>query len=602
MTQNIPLLIKECSIFSSLDIEVCEKISDMFEVVELEENDILFKQGEPSFYVYVLTKGLLVSVISHSNGTQFIGSIESGETIGELGVISGEVRMMTLQAAQECKLLKISNEDFIKISKQYPSILFSILKPLVKRNQNNLKSNFYQKPCRYVGLLLQQSLVENNFILDIIDKHSPIKKNFIIIDNADIQKNNQNILKILSEYEQIYETIVIIFEKKDSILNRIVLQKSEAIYAFFDVDKDKNDDIFFHQILNDPENKSRIKFEMVLCHRLEKSTPHSTINWLLRGSFFQHHHVRLNNANDIQRLIRFLTGNAIGVVLGSGGGRGALHIGVLKALQTFGIPVDAVGGTSIGAIIGALYSLAPNDENFMQEQISKFYSQVFPFIIPQDLTFPIVSLLDGKRLNTAIYKIFQDHQIEDLWSTFFCLTSNISMGREEVHTIGPIAEWVRGSSAIPGIMPPLTMSGDIHYDGALCNSIPADIMRNVVGINGKIITIDLSISYRHSQNYHLPRVFRFRDYFFDKIKRNKSFTVPPFFDTFYKTLSFGSLTRDRENSRLSDIVIHPDLTQFSMFSLRWEQVQELIRLGYQEVANLAELWEYEPDQGKLLKK
>lgn len=59
--------------------------------------------------------------------------------------------------------------------------------------------------------------------------------------------------------------------------------------------------------------------------------------------------------SDFSRLARWLTGNSIGLVLGGGGARGAAHIGMLKAIQEAGIPIDMVGGVSIGALMGALW-------------------------------------------------------------------------------------------------------------------------------------------------------------------------------------------------------------------------------------------------------
>src|SRR5689334_8140536 len=61
-------------------------------------------------------------------------------------------------------------------------------------------------------------------------------------------------------------------------------------------------------------------------------------------------------AADLDRLARFLDGKAVGLVLGGGGARGFAHIGVIRALEEAGVPIDRVGGTSMGAVIGALYS------------------------------------------------------------------------------------------------------------------------------------------------------------------------------------------------------------------------------------------------------
>ncbi len=67
-----------------------------------------------------------------------------------------------------------------------------------------------------------------------------------------------------------------------------------------------------------------------------------------------------NMHSDFSRLARWLTGNSVGLVLGGGGARGAAHVGMLKAIQEAGIPIDMVGGVSIGAFMGALWCVDRN--------------------------------------------------------------------------------------------------------------------------------------------------------------------------------------------------------------------------------------------------
>jgi NTE family protein len=75
-----------------------------------------------------------------------------------------------------------------------------------------------------------------------------------------------------------------------------------------------------------------------------------------------HHHVRLDIPADIDRLARILTGHAVGVVMAGGGARAFTHIGVVKALRECGVPIDLVGGTSMGAIVAAGVASRWNDE------------------------------------------------------------------------------------------------------------------------------------------------------------------------------------------------------------------------------------------------
>lgn len=86
-----------------------------------------------------------------------------------------------------------------------------------------------------------------------------------------------------------------------------------------------------------------------------------------------------NMHSDFSRLARWLTGNSIGLVLGGGGARGAAHVGMLKAIQDAGIPIDMVGGVSIGAFMGALYCCERNTATVTQK--AREWSKVRVFIL-----------------------------------------------------------------------------------------------------------------------------------------------------------------------------------------------------------------------------
>ncbi|CDQ99933.1 unnamed protein product [Oncorhynchus mykiss] len=140
--------------------------------------------------------------------------------------------------------------------------------------------------------------------------------------------------------------------------------------------------------------------------------------------------------SDFSRLARVLTGNSIAVVLGGGGARGCSHVGVIKAMEEAGIPIDIVGGTSIGSFIGALYAEERSAVRTKQRarEWSKAMNSVFKTIL--DLTYPITSMFTGAAFNTSISKVFQDKQAEDLWLPYFNVTTDITASAMRVHQDG----------------------------------------------------------------------------------------------------------------------------------------------------------------------
>jgi len=104
---------------------------------------------------------------------------------------------------------------------------------------------------------------------------------------------------------------------------------------------------------------------------------------------------------------------------------------------------------------------------------------------------PILSIYQGKRINTLLQSVFPDTlNIEDLWINFFCITSDMACNGEVVHTRGPLWKAVRASASLPGIFPLVRLGDGLHVDGAFLNSLPVDVMADLGA--KKILAVDFS--------------------------------------------------------------------------------------------------------------
>lgn len=179
--------------------------------------------------------------------------------------------------------------------------------------------------------------------------------------------------------------------------------------------------------------------------------------------------------NDFARLARRLCGKSIAVVLGGGGARGISHIGVIKALQENNIPIDMIGGTSIGSFIGGLY--ARNSDLISTLGRAKTFSARIAtyWRLLTDLTYPVVAYTTGHEFNRGIYKSFYDYHIEDFWLPFWANTTNITWSRMEVHTTGYAWRYIRASMSLAGLLPPLCDEGDMLVDGGYIDNLPVSV-------------------------------------------------------------------------------------------------------------------------------
>ncbi|EGG06323.1 uncharacterized protein MELLADRAFT_36213, partial [Melampsora larici-populina 98AG31] len=186
--------------------------------------------------------------------------------------------------------------------------------------------------------------------------------------------------------------------------------------------------------------------------------------------------VNVTGTDDFARLARRLCGKSIGVVLGGGGARGISHIGVIRALSEIGMPIDMIGGTSIGSFIGGLY--ARNSDLISTLGRAKVFSGRMATLwrILTDITYPVVAYTTGHEFNRGIYKSFYDYHIEDFWLPFWANTTNITWSRMEVHTTGYAWRYIRASMSLAGLLPPLCDDGDMLVDGGYIDNLPVSVM------------------------------------------------------------------------------------------------------------------------------
>lgn len=267
-----------------------------------------------------------------------------------------------------------------------------------------------------------------------------------------------------------------------------------------------------NQIINDNDFKNKFKEQInQLFPQFSSDLNNFTENLKNQVDFFLNPLNKLNNfndqsslilphKNDFMRLARILSNQAVAVVLGGGGARGFSHLGVLKALEENGIPIDLIGGTSIGSFIGGLYAkeydLVPiyGRSKKFAHRIGSIWRNLF------DLTIPITSYTTGHEFNRGIWKVFGDSRIEDFWLNYYCNSTNITNSCMEIHTKGYAWRFIRASMSLAGLLPPITDKGSMLLDGGYVDNLPIDEMQKR-GAN-VIFAVDVgSVDDRSPMNY-----------------------------------------------------------------------------------------------------
>ena len=158
---------------------------------------------------------------------------------------------------------------------------------------------------------------------------------------------------------------------------------------------------------------------------------------------------------------------------------------MLRALEEANVPVDVVGGASIGAIIGAGYAAGWSISEMTQVYRASFIAEN-PL---SDWTLPFVSLVGGRAVSRLLKEAYGRRDIEDLVKPFFCVSTNLTAGSCVVHRSGRLWKWLRASAAIPGVLPPVFQGGQVFVDGGVMNNLPVDVMRDA--LVDDVIAVDI---------------------------------------------------------------------------------------------------------------
>ncbi len=166
----------------------------------------------------------------------------------------------------------------------------------------------------------------------------------------------------------------------------------------------------------------------------------------------------------------------IGIALSGGSARGLAHIGVLQVLDEIGVQISAVSGCSMGAIVGAVYSLG-YDLKEIEDYIKK--TDWRNFLLFSVLALSRAGIVNDHKVEEVFKKFFGGKSFDDCSRQFCCVAVDIISGKKVVLKSGRIKDAVRASISVPGIFPPVYIDGGILVDGGVMEPLPTEAIREL---------------------------------------------------------------------------------------------------------------------------
>ena len=247
-------LLHATEIFSSLSQEKLCELYNTLEEINLNIGETLFKQGSPSDALYIVISGtLMVSLTLPSGGTQIIGVVHRGQTVGEAGLLSTQPRQMTIEALQNTKLLKLSKESFERVLKDEISPLIHIISLIVSRSQKTIQLLY--KGYKYKGHLFIPADIHYDMTSFISRLKHENYKNIHFITISELQKKGLDSIHLsayLESLEKEYDTIFYFMDVLNETIIDVVTEHSECLIILASGDKP----FFYRRLFKKQINRS----------------------------------------------------------------------------------------------------------------------------------------------------------------------------------------------------------------------------------------------------------------------------------------------------------------------------------------------------------
>lgn len=245
----------------------------------------------------------------------------------------------------------------------------------------------------------------------------------------------------------------------------------------------------------------------------------------------------------------------VGLALGGGAARGLAHIGVLRVLESEMLPVDMIAGTSMGALVGALYAQGRRAGEIL-EIASDMSTHRLSYLV--DMSLPRTGLVKGKKLDDKLAQLCDGAEFDDLKLPFKCIATDIDTGKAVVMDRGMVWTAVRASISLPVILAVKKRDERYLVDGGLVDPVPVDVVRNM----GADIVIAVNV---------MP----------DTI--SQSVTEPGFFEVIMQTIYIVSSYVAKDSLEGADVVIEPDVARFKLSD--FQKVDECVKAGEEAADN-----------------
>ena len=589
--------LRSSAVFGALGDEPLAELVAAMEWREVLGGECVFREGEPSdSAVFVISGGLRVSRRDRDGQLSLYNQVYPGQCISEINMILQQPRAQDVTAVRDSTLALLRRDAYETLLVRHPLAVSGVfLKAVYERlrfdrkvQDKGLAQTFAVVPL-HVGVdahaltgALVQALAKSGASANERVGHlwvRPDTRQTLLGGEPLTDPDSVGVL----QYS--HEVLVFEAEARASDWTRYALRQADQVIFVAAAGSPSGLSAVERELMQEPGYQLK-RHHLVLMHASNSGQPELPTPWLRARNVERIYPLRAGSVTDSEHLARFLTGRAVGVVLGGGGARGFAHLGVLKALAEANIPTDLIGGNSMGALIGAQLACGESLEQILA-QTTRFASGGERF------TVPLVSLVSGRRVERDLKRMFGERLIERLWRPFFAAACNLSRGSTTVQDQGLLWRAVLASNSPAGIFPPVLHNGELLVDGAILENVPVLPMRMRLGAplerrhgNGSVIAIDVDVRTNLRADAGLTRLTPLST--LKRLLRSSAPASPGIAEILYSAGHIGGASRRSQTMAQANYYMEPPVAEFPIMA--YERGAEIAEVGYRYAIEKINKW------------
>lgn len=539
-----------------LPLDDTDKLLGLARVRSVNKGEVLFKQGEASNSFFLIVQGQLKGQRTRPDGqVDLTLSFFPGEMIGELGFFDRSPRTLSILARKDAVLIELDDEVLERFGQQSRAVHQHLIRILVSRFKRELG---YSRPLNLNQLMLFQSHVRPEGLRD----WSTEMLRHCLAQHAEVRVQPLNQLHShapppstpgrwtldwidANPGDQVPHTLV---DELDSITIMLCASTlGDAVSV-----------THIQQQLHELDSNTQIW--LVLVH--EAAWVESNVAMEVRRLFgvgCRILHIRHGSKQDFVRVSRHLLGISVGLVLGGGGARGFAHAGFYRALEESGIVVDAVGGTSMGALVAALIATG-HGAKWVEQSLALSFKRGLPFKFT-DYWIPRHGFVKSRAVDQVYQTAFAQACIEDQPIPYFAVSCNLTTGGQHLYDEGPVWKAVRASTSIPVYFEPFMDGRQVMVDGAMVNNVPVDTMRK----RGAYRVIAVDVGLEEDICAHM--------------NGQSAAQMPSMMKSLMRVIELGGIEKSRQARAISDVYVQPSIEKIGL--MEFERREEIVNLGYE---------------------